>query len=88
MNLINRTYIRLKKAKPEITNKIKTVDKEMRESRGDLWSRVVKLNEIDAILDDAINVVQYEIYGKKKKELKNAIDKHKNIDKYVSKLSL
>ena len=71
MNLINRTYIRQKKAKTEITNKIKTVDKEMRELKSDLWSRAVKLNEIDAILDDAINVVRYEIYGKKKKELKN-----------------
>ena len=71
MNLINRTYIRLKKPKTEITNKIKTVDKKIRELKGDLWSRAVKLNEIDAILDDAINVVRYEIYGKKKKELKN-----------------
>ena len=56
INLINKTYITLKKAKTEITNKIKTVDKEMRELKGDLWSRAVKLNEIDAILDDAINV--------------------------------
>ena len=38
----------------------------MRELKSDLWSRAVKLNEIDAILDDAINVVRYEIYGKKK----------------------
>ena len=44
MNLINRTYIRLKKAKTETRNKIKTVDKEMRESRGDLCSRALKLN--------------------------------------------
>ena len=61
MNLISRTYIRQKKAKTEITNKIKTVDKEMRELKGDLWARAVKLNETDAILDDAINIVRYKI---------------------------
>ena len=62
INLISRTYIRPKKAKTEITNKIKKVDKEMHELKGDLWSRAVKLNEIDAILDDAINIVGYEIF--------------------------
>ena len=74
MNLINITYIRLKKAKTEIINKIKTVNKEIRELKGDLWSREVKLNEIDAILDDAVNVVRYEIYEKKRNNSKMAID--------------
>ena len=32
----------------------------------DLCLILVKLNNIDVILDDAINVVRYEIYGKKK----------------------
>ena len=86
MNLIDRTYIKLKKAKTEITNKIKTVDKEMRELKRDLWSRAVILNEIDAILDDAINVVRY--LWKKRKNSKMAIDKHKTIDKYVSGLGI
>ena len=36
INLINRTYIKLKKSKTEIINKIKTVDKEMHELKGDL----------------------------------------------------
>ena len=44
INLISRTYIRPKKAKTEITNKIKKVDKEMHELKDDLWSRAVKLN--------------------------------------------
>ena len=43
----------------------------MCELQDDLCLRLVKLNNIDAILDDAINVVRYEIYGKKKKEPKN-----------------
>ena len=64
MNLLNRRYIKVKKAKTELKNKIKAVDKEMRELKCDLWSRAVKLNEIDVILDDAINVARYEIYGK------------------------
>ena len=70
MNLINKIYIRLEKAKIEITNKIKLVNKTMYKLQDDDL-RLVKLNNIDAILDDAINVAQYEIYGKKKKELKN-----------------
>ena len=38
----------------------------MRELKDNSWLRLVKLNKIDAILDDAINVVRYEIYEKKK----------------------
>ena len=73
MNLINKIYIRLEKAKTEITNKIKLVRKAMWELQDEIYIddlRLVKLNNIDAILDDAINVVQYEIYGKKKKRAK------------------
>ena len=43
---------------------------------------------MDAILDDAINVVRYEIYGKKRKSPKMInIDKNKDIDGYVNKLT-
>ena len=66
MNLINKINIRLAKAKTEITNKIKLVYKAILKLKDDLWLRLVKLNNIDVILDDAITVVQYEIYGKKK----------------------
>ena len=68
MNLINKIYIRPANAKTEIINKIKLVHQEMCELQHDLCFRLVKLNNIDATLDDAINVVQYEIYGKKKEE--------------------
>ena len=34
----------------------------------DSWLRLVKLNKIDTILDDALNVVWYEIYGKKNRK--------------------
>ena len=36
-----------------------------------LCLRLVKSNNIDAILDDAINVVRYEIYGRKKERAQN-----------------
>ena len=36
------------------------------------WLSLVKLNKMDAIFGDAINVVRYEIYGKKKKGPKNS----------------
>ena len=36
----------------------------------DLYLKLVKLNNIDATLDDAINVVRYEIYGGKKRAQK------------------
>ena len=43
----------------------------MRKLQDDSWLRLVELNKIDAILDDAINVVWCEIYVKKNKEPKN-----------------
>ena len=66
MNLVNKIYIRLANTKTEIINKIKLVHKEMYELQDDLCLKLVKLNNIDAILDDAINVVRFEIYGKKR----------------------
>ena len=69
MSLINKIYIRLANEKTETINKIKLVNKEMcKLQQDDLCLRLVKLNNIDAMLDDAIKVVQYEIYGKKKKK--------------------
>ena len=67
MNLINEIDTRIANAKTEIINKIKFVNKEMCELEDDLCLRLVKLNNVDTILDDAINVVRYEIYGKKER---------------------
>ena len=71
MNLINQINIRLAKAKTKVKNKIKPVNKAMRKLQDNSWLRLVELNKIDAMLDDAINVVRYEICGKKKKDPKN-----------------
>ena len=70
MNLTNKIYIRLANAKTETINKIKVVHKEMCELQDDWCLRLVKLNNIDGILDDAINVVRYKIYGKKERAQK------------------
>ena len=88
ITLINKIYIRLAKAKTEITNKIKLVHEEIDELENNSRLRLVKLNKTDAILDDAINVVRYGIYGKKRKGQKMInIDKCKDIDGYVNKLT-
>ena len=85
MNLINEINKRLAKAKTTLTNKAEPVYKAMSKLQDDSWLRLVELSKIDAILDDAINVVWCVIYGKKISK-RNNIDKHKNI-KYVSKLT-
>ena len=54
----------------------------------DPWLRLVELNKIKDILDDALNVVSKEIYGKNRKSsIIINIDKDKDIDGYVSKLT-
>ena len=54
----------------------------------DSWLRLVELNKIDAIIDEALNVVGNEICGKNRiSPEKINIDKHKDIDGYVSKLT-
>ena len=54
----------------------------------DLWLRLVELNKIKDILEDALNVVSKEIYGKNKKSSKIIqIDQDKATDGYVNKLT-
>ena len=54
----------------------------------DLWLRQVELNKLDAILDDALNVIWNMICEKNRTSSKKInIDKYKNIDGYVSKLN-
>ena len=55
----------------------------------DSWLRLVELSKIKDILDDALNIVWYEIYEKKNGISSNIIniDKYNDIDGYVSKLT-
>ena len=89
-NLINKINIRLSKAKTKVSNNIKSIYKALPKLQDDdSWLRVVELNNIDTILDDALNVVWYEIYGKNRKSSKIInIDTHKDIDGSVSKLTI
>ena len=89
-NLINKINIRLSKAKTKVSNNIKSIYKALSKLQDDdPWLRVVELNNIDTILDDALNVVWYEIYGKNRKSSKIInIDTHKDIDGSVSKLTI
>ena len=51
------------------------------------WLRLVELNKVDAIIDEALNVAGNEICGKNRiSPEKINVDKHKDIDGYVSKL--
>ena len=65
----------------------------MNELRDEIYNndsrlRLVELNKIDAIIDDALNVVWNEICGENRISSKMInIDKHKDIDGYVSKLT-
>ena len=52
--------------------------------------RLVELNKIDAIIDDALNITWNMIHKKKKNRIssnKINIDKYKDIDGYVNKLT-
>ena len=54
----------------------------------DLWLRLVECKKIDAIIDEAFNIVWNEIYGENRIGLEEIkIDKHKDIDGYISKLT-
>ena len=54
----------------------------------DSWLRLVELNKIDAIIDEALNAVWIKFHGKNRINPEMIkIDKHKDIDGYVSKLT-
>ena len=56
----------------------------------DLWLRQVKINKLDAILNDALNVIWNMICEKNRtssKKINIDKDKDKDLDGYVSKLN-
>ena len=72
IDLINKIDKVLFEVNTKVANKVKSIYDAMHELQdekyNDSWLRLVKLNKIDAILDDALNVVWYEIYGKKNRK--------------------
>ena len=83
---INKMNKRLEKVKDEVTKKIELIYESMYELQDEIysddsWLRLVELNKIDAIIDEALNVLWNEIYGKNRiSPEKMNIDKHKDID--------
>ena len=93
IDIINELNNGLTKIKAEVTKKIKLIYDSMCELQDevysdDSWLRLVELEKIDAIIDEALNVVWNMVRGKKRiNPEKIMIDKHKGIDGYVSKLT-
>ena len=93
IDTINKMNKRLEKVKAEVTKKIELIYESMCELQDEIysddsWLRLAELNKIDAITDEALNVVRNEICGKNRiSPEKINIDKHKDIDGYVSKLT-
>ena len=93
IDTINKMNKRLAKRKIKIAKKVELIHGSMRELQDEIysedsWLRLVELNEIDAIIDEALNVVWNEICGKTRiSPEKINIDKHKDIDGYASKLT-
>ena len=93
IDTINKMNKRLEKVKAEVTKKIELIYESMCELQDEIysddsWLRLVELEKIDAIIDEAINVACNMICGENRispEEIK--IDKHKDIDGYVSKLT-
>ena len=81
------------KLKAEITKKVELIYEAMCELQDEIysddsWLRLVELNKIDTIIDEALNVVWNAIYGENRINPEMIkIDKHKDIDGYVSKLT-
>ena len=93
IDTINKMNKRLEKVKAEVTKKIELIYESMCELQDEIysddsWLRLVELEKIDAIIDEALNVVWNMVRGKKRiNPEKIMIDKHKGIDGYVSKLT-
>ena len=93
IDTINKSNNLLAKLKDEISKKIELVYEVMSELQDEIysddsWLRLVELNKIDAIIDEALNVVWKKFYRKNRINPEMIkIDKHKDIDGYVSKLT-
>ena len=93
ISIINDTSTRLSETRIKLKKKYKMISESMFELQDDIYSddlclRLVKLNKLDAILDDALNVT-WNMICKKNRTSSNMInvDKYKDTDGYVSKLN-
>ena len=94
IDTINKWNKLLAKLKAEVAKKIELIYESMCELQDEIycddsWLRLVELNKIDAIIEEAIDVAWKEFYVNKKRINPETIeiDKSKDIDGYVSKLT-
>ena len=93
ISAINKTNEGLVKLKAEVTKKVELIYEMICKLQDKIYSddsclRLVELDEIDAIIDEAIDVVWKAFYENKKWINPDTIevDKHKDIDGYESEL--
>ena len=75
ISMINKAYERLAKVKEDVTKKLNLIYGLMTELQDEIysddsWLRLVELDKIDAIIDEAIDIVWNTFYEKKKKKKK------------------
>ena len=93
MDIINKSNSLLAKLKVKVTKKIKLIYEIMTVLQDEIysddsWLRLVELNNMYNVIEEALNVVWKKFYGKNRINPEMIkIDKHKNIDGYVSKLT-
>ena len=73
ISMINKAYERLAKVKEDVTKKLNLIYGLMTELQDEIysddsWLRLVELDKIDAIIDEAIDIAWNTFYEKKKKK--------------------
>ena len=94
ISTINKTNEGLAKIKADLAKKLNLIYEVMTELQDEIysddsWLRLVELDKIDAIIEEAFNIVWKVLYKNKNiiNPEKIMIDKHKDINGYVSKLT-
>ena len=94
ISTINKTNEGLAKIKADVTKKLNLIYEAMTELQDEIysddsWLRLVELDKIDAIIEETFNVVWKMLYENKNRinPEKILIDKHKDIERYVSKFT-
>ena len=94
IHAINKTDEGLAKIKADVTKKLNLIYEMMTKLQDEVysddpWLRLVELDKIEAIIEEAFNIVWKVLYENKNRinPEKIMIDKHKDIDGYVSELT-
>ena len=94
ISAINKTNDGLAKVKTEVAKKVELINEAIVELQDEIYSddsrlRLVELDKIDATIEEVFNVVWKVLWENKKGTNSNMtdIDKHKDIDGYVSELT-